>query len=146
MTPTKTRTQEELVTRLRLATLRLARRLRREADAGITPTLLSALSALTRRGSMTLSELAEAESVQPPSMTAAVGRLETLGLVSKTPDPTDRRAQRVALTSEGEKLVRELRSRKDAYLARKLRELDPDELASLERAVTVIEKVLQEDA
>jgi DNA-binding MarR family transcriptional regulator len=145
-TATKTRSDEELVSRLRLATLRLARRLRREADAGITPTLLSAMSVLARHGSMTVSALAEAEGVQPPSMTAAVARMESSGLIAKTADESDRRVQRVSLTADGEKLVKKVRSRKNAYLARKLRSLDADDVKTLERAVGILEQMLEEES
>lgn len=58
-----------IAARLRLGVTRLARRLRQEAEAGITPSMLSALSTLDRQGTLTMGDLCAAEQVQPPTMT-----------------------------------------------------------------------------
>jgi DNA-binding MarR family transcriptional regulator len=77
-------------------------------------------------------------------MTKIVGRLEDAGLVIRVVDPADRRIQRVSLSRDGAKLIARNRSRKNAYLARKLRQLEPEEVAKLEDAVGVIEKILED--
>src|SRR2546423_13827260 len=92
-------TDAELAARLRLAVTRLARRLRQEtqnADGDVPPSGLSALSSIERLGPLTLGELSAVERVQPPTMTKVVAGLESLGLVSRTVDPADRRVARVA--------------------------------------------------
>ncbi|MGH2752436.1 MAG: MarR family winged helix-turn-helix transcriptional regulator [Actinomycetota bacterium] len=136
---------EELPTRLRLAVMRLARRLRQQAEADLTPSMLSALANIEYRQPVTLGELAEAERVTPPTMSKIVGRMEAAGLVTRTPDPDDRRIQRLSLSRNGVKLMARNRSRKNAYIVRKLRNLEPEEVARLEAAVVVIEKILEDN-
>ena len=137
-------TEEELPTRLRLAIMRLARRLRQQADADATPSMLSALASIEYRQPVTLGELAEAERVTPPSMSKIVARLQEAELVTRTPDRNDKRIQRLSLSIHGERFIARNRSRKNAYLAKKLRKLDPQEVAKLEAAVVVIEKILED--
>jgi DNA-binding MarR family transcriptional regulator len=135
---------EELPTRLRLAIMRLARRLRQQAEPDMTPSMLSAMANIEYRQPVTLGHLAEAERVTPPTMSKIVGRLEDAGLVTRVVDDTDRRIQRVSLSRDGAKLIARNRSRKNAYLARKLRQLEPEEVSKLEDAVGVIEKILED--
>jgi DNA-binding MarR family transcriptional regulator len=142
--PSEGAVTEELPTRLRLAIMRLARRLRQQAEPDMTPSMLSAMASIEYRQPVTLGNLAEAERVTPPTMTKIVGRLEEAGLVKRVVDTADRRIQRVSLTRDGVKLIARNRSRKNAYLARKLRKLEPDEVSKLEEAVGVIEKILED--
>lgn len=135
---------EELPTRLRLAVMRLARRLRQQAEPDLTPSMLSAMANIEYRQPVTLGQLAEAERVTPPTMSKIVGRLEDAGLVARAVDPDDKRIQRLSLSHNGVKLIARNRSRKNAYLARKLRKLEPEEAAKLEAAVEVIEKILED--
>jgi DNA-binding MarR family transcriptional regulator len=139
-----------LASRLRLAIARTARRLRQQAlgaeDAGIlSPTLSAALATIEVHGPLTPSELAERERVQRPTATRVIARLSEAGLVERTPDPSDGRVSLVSTTAEGRKLVRRLRRRKDEYLARRLAELDPGDVAALERAADVLERLLEEE-
>jgi DNA-binding MarR family transcriptional regulator len=135
---------DDLAQALRLAVTRLARRLRGEADTGITPSMLSALSTIGRLAPVTLGELAAAERVQPPSATAVVARLEEAGYVRRQADPADRRVVRLSLTREGNRLLERSRSRKTAFLARRLRALEPDERATLRHAVALLDRMLEE--
>jgi len=135
-----------LADRLRLSVTRLARQLRRHSDIGASPTQVSALATIERHGPLTLGELAAHEGVQPPTITAAVGRLEHQGLVERQPDPDDRRIARVVVTREGRKLLARNRSRKTAFLTRRLAELDDDDRARLAAAVEVLERVLEPEA
>lgn len=144
MRPVPTRNDAELVSRLRLATMRLARRLRQQAEPGISPSLLSALATIERRQPVTLGELSDAERVQPPTMTKIAARLEDIGLVARTADERDRRIGRLSLTGEGVRFIARNRSRKNAYLARRLRTLEAEDIATLQAAVEVIEKLLEE--
>jgi DNA-binding MarR family transcriptional regulator len=129
-----------------MAIVRMARRLRQEAGTGgeASPTLTAALATIERRGPLTPSALADCERIQRPTATRVVARLEELGLVTRTPDPSDGRVSHVAITSKGKALLRRIRSRKNEYLARRLRELEPDELATLSRAAAIVERLLDE--
>ena len=132
-----------LAARLRLSVMRLARRLRQQAEAEVTASQLSALSSLTSSGPLTLGELSSAERVKPPTMTRIVASLEELGLVTRTVDPTDRRVARVAVSDEGQRFVERSRHRKDAYLAARLAALGADDRAALAGAVDAIERLLE---
>lgn len=139
--PTATTTTDTaaLAARLRLAVTRLARKLRREAEPGITPSMLAALSSVDRQGPLTMSELCAVEQVQPPSMTRIVAALAEARLVTREADPSDGRVAWVAVTPEGRKLLDRSRGRKEAYLAKALRGLDPHELETLEEAAAILE-------
>ena len=126
--------------------MRLARRLRQQAEHDVTPSMLSALSTIERLGPLTLGRLAELERVRPPTVTRIVARLEEDELVARTVDESDHRVARVRLTRRGKALVQNARNRKDALLADKLRGLSRAEIDAVERAVTVIEQLLEEDA
>jgi DNA-binding MarR family transcriptional regulator len=131
--------------RLRLVIVRTARRLRQEAGDDLSPSSAAALATIERRGPLAPSELAELERVKRPTITRVLARLEEAGLVERTGDPADGRAFLVSITREGSELLRRIRTRKNAYLARRLSKLDPDDLAALERAADVLEHILEDD-
>lgn len=136
----------ELASRLRLAVTRMARRLRQQGDPALSPSLVAALSTIERLGPLTPSELAEAERVQRPTVTRVAARLVDAGLVQRTSDEHDARVARLAVTAEGRRVLKALRTRKTAYLARRLERLDAEDRAALERAAEVLERLLDEDA
>jgi DNA-binding MarR family transcriptional regulator len=134
-----------LASRLRLAIARTARRLRQEAGGGLSPTLTAALASIDNHGPLTPSELADRERVKRPTATRLIASLESEGLVARTSDPSDRRSSLIAVTPEGRELMRTLRTRKDAYLARRLAKLTADEREALARAADLLERLLEED-
>lgn len=117
---------DELAARLRVAVTRLNRRLRQESMSGVSPSQEAALGTINRLGAPTLGELAQAELVQPPTMTRIIGTMEAAGLVARRGDEDDRRVSRVELTEEGRAALDRIRSLKNAYLARKLGGLSPE--------------------
>jgi DNA-binding MarR family transcriptional regulator len=135
----------ELAARLRLAIARTARRMRQEAGGELSPTLIAALATIESRGPLTPSELAAVERVQRPTATRIVASLERDGLVARAADPADGRACLLSATPRGRELLRRVRRRKNAYLRRRLDELDPEEIAALERAAEVLERLLAEE-
>ena len=134
----------ELASQLRFAVMRLSRRLRQHAPEDITPSQLSALSVIVRDGRLTLSQLAEAERVQPPTVTRVVDLLEQKGLATRIPSEQDRRVAFVEPTKAGRTLVDTIRRRRDAYLARRLRTFTSEERALLERAATLLERLIED--
>ena len=129
---------------LRLAVMRLSRRLRQEAVGDITQSQLSALATIERAGPLSLGDLADLERVAPPSMTRIAGRLEEAGLVVRNVDATDRRIARVAISETGRELLKQTRTRRDAYLATRLRALSPEERATLARALPLLERLARD--
>lgn len=134
----------DLATRLRTTIVRTNRRLRQEAGGRLSPTLSAALGTIARHGPLTPSELAARERIQRPTATRLLARLEAPGYVTRTPDPEDGRSSLVALTPAGAALLEEARSRKDAYLARRLRTLSGEERATMRHAVEILERMLDE--
>src|SRR3954447_23221726 len=134
----------DLAHRLRPVLTRLARRMRQEASGDLSPTQSAALATIDCHGPLTPSELAARERIQRPTATRVLARLEEAGLVERTADPADRRSYRVAATASGHELLDVLRERKDAYLALRFDRLTPSELATLDRAAAILERVLGE--
>ena len=94
---------------------------------------------------MTPSELAAIERIQRPTATRIVARLEQEGLVERAPDPEDGRCSLISVSAAGQALLGRLRGRKDAYLARRLRDLSDRDLATLRRAASILERMLEEE-
>jgi len=138
-TPTESLTRS--AARLRLAITRTARRLRQEAAGELTPTSGAALATVERHGPLTPSELAEIERIKRPSATRSLRCLEEAGLVQRTPDPSDGRSALVSITGAGRERLRSLRGRKNAYLAKRMRALPDEDLATLERAAEILERL-----
>jgi DNA-binding MarR family transcriptional regulator len=130
---------------MRLAVMRLSRRLRQQSVGDITQSQLSALATVERAGALSLGELAEIERVAPPSMTRIAARLEERGLLARTADVTDRRIARVAITTEGRDLLEETRTRRDAYLATRLAAMSPEEHEVLVRALPLLERLARNE-
>jgi len=134
-------------TRLRMAIVRTARRLRQEAAGAageLTPTSAAALATVERHGPLTPSELAEIERIKRPTVTRTLRVLGDAGLVERAPDPEDGRSALVSITAMGRERLRRLRGRKNAYLARRMRDLPPSDLAALDRAAEILERILEE--
>jgi DNA-binding MarR family transcriptional regulator len=133
----------EIAAHLRLAVTRTARRLRQEAPE-LSPSQASALATIERHGPLTPSQLAERERIKRPTATRVAAKLEQDGLIERTAAPGDGRSCSLRLTPDGTALIRRLRKRKTAFLAARLRALDPDDLAILERASQLLEDVLED--
>jgi DNA-binding MarR family transcriptional regulator len=134
----------ERAAQLRTAIVRTARRLRQEAaveTSGLTPTSIAALATIERHGPMTPSEIADIERVKRPTITRTLGCLEREGLIDRTPDPADGRSALVKVNGTGRERLRRLRSRKNAYLARRMRDLSAEEVETLERAAEILERM-----
>jgi DNA-binding MarR family transcriptional regulator len=147
-TPQQTRSDAGLASALRISVSRLARRLRAERlakglEPGLSDTQLAALAALERHAAMTPGELADHEKVQPPSMTRVIAALEERGLVARGPHATDRRQVVLTVTEPGRAVVQQSRQLREAWLARRLRELTPQERAALRAAAPILEKLSQ---
>jgi DNA-binding MarR family transcriptional regulator len=133
-------TTAELAHELRDTIGRLVRRLRLEP--GPPAPQLTVLSRLEREGAASVSDLAAAERMRPQSMAQTVGDLERAGLVSRRPDPADRRRLFVELTAAGRKLLHATRARREGWLTDALeRELDPADRALLAEAVRLLGRV-----
>src|SRR4051794_24642083 len=124
---------------LRVVLARTARRMRQEAGTDLSPSQTAALATIERHGPLTPSELAGIESIKRPTATQVIARLETAGLIERMSDPSDGRSSLVSASRDGSALLKRLRGRKNAYLARRMRDLSAEDLAALDRAADVLE-------
>jgi DNA-binding MarR family transcriptional regulator len=128
---------------LRLVLVRLARRIRQRSGIGLTPSQLSALSTVERRGHIRLSDLASRERISRSTVTRLVAKLEARGCVTRTPDAGDGRSAVVALSDEGRRVLTEARERADSYLAEQIALLSDDERRQLAAVLPVLERLLE---
>jgi DNA-binding MarR family transcriptional regulator len=136
--------EREAVERLRVALGITSRHLRAtDAGQGLTPTELSILATISRRGSLRLTELAEIERVNPTMLSRIAGRLAEAQLISREPDADDRRAARVEATIAGRALHDRIRAERSASLAAHLDELSDDEVQALLAALPALEALAE---
>ena len=135
-------TGAQLAAALRDSITRLNRRLRQARPIGdLTITQLSALTSLELNGALTPRELADAERVQPPTLTKIVAKLEERGLVQRTPHPTDGRQVILAATESGRAVILEHRRARDEWLAKRLAALTPEERETLGKAAEILGRI-----
>ncbi len=133
----------ELASDLRLAVLRLNRRLRAQrVDARVTLTQVSVLSTLHMHGPMTPGTLAQRERVQPPSMTRIIAGLEQLGFLDRVAHPSDGRQFIVSVSAAGLQYVNDEVHAREVWMDEQLAELTPDELDTLRAATTIIDRMV----
>jgi len=132
----------ELASELRVALMRITRRLRAERpDENVTLSQLAVLGSLERCGPMNLAQLAGKERVQPPSMTRTTAALEGRGLITRGADPADKRHVVFELSDAGRLLLREDRRRREAWLAGQLESLTEHELDLLHAVAPLLDQL-----
>jgi DNA-binding MarR family transcriptional regulator len=127
--------------RLRVAVLRLSRRLRKHELAGLTPSQLSTLSSVGKSGPVRLGDLAAAERIAPSTLTRLVNVLEDRGYLVRKPAPEDARAYLVTVTDSGKEVLGRIREEATSMLTDILATLTPDQLAALEAALPALEQL-----
>ena len=143
MTRRTSRELTRLAGEVRTEVSRLAYHLRTPATrSGITPTRLTALSALTRYPEgVRQGDLAELMNISAPSMTRLVEILDEAGWVERRRDPEDQRCLLIVLSPVGRKTLDTLRDESASQLSEELADLTPDERATLAAAVPVLRKL-----
>lgn len=136
--------QRDIATRLHAGSIRLLRLLRREDDGtGLSAPRLSALSVVVFGGPLSLSELAAAEQVRPPTMSRIVDALVEARLVTRITDPEDRRGVRIEATAKGVKLMEAGRERRVKALTGRIEQLVDSERRALARGVEILERLVR---
>ncbi|WP_300266771.1 MarR family transcriptional regulator [Microbacterium sp.] len=133
-------------TDLRLATFRLARRLRRErAVDSLSDAQFAVLACLRINGRLPVGELAQRERVSAPTMSNTVDALAASGHVIRVPDDADRRRVHIEITDAGIAVVTATVQKRDTALADALAEFDfsDRELATLRAAAALMRKVAE---
>ena len=132
-----------MATDLRLACMRISRRIRYESSHDVAPHQFSVLCRL-EEAPRTPGELAEIERVAKPSMTRTVGALVDRGLVLRQDDPLDGRSVILSLSEEGRRSVKAIRRKRDAWMASRVARLTREEQDVLARATEILAKVAGE--
>ncbi|MEA2197643.1 MAG: hypothetical protein QOJ25_1694 [Solirubrobacteraceae bacterium] len=130
--------------RLRASIGKLSRRLRPTAAgaaAGLTPTRISVLFTIARRGPIRLSELAQAEGLNPTMLSRVIADFAESGLVTRACDPGDRRAALVEATTAGRKLCDRMLGERTDVLEVALAALDDTDRRAVEQALPVLERL-----
>ena len=131
--------------RLRMVMIRLRRQLHQQDTPGLSVALYSALATVVKRGELSIGDLAEAEHLPPSAVTRIVDRLEEAGLVTRQPNPLDRRGGNIRPTPAGGDLMDERRRTSNLWLARRLARLTPEQRGVVDRALDLLEGVVLQD-
>ncbi len=132
--------------RLRPVLLKLNRELRREIHSlGVTGGQVSLLVQIKHRPGIGIRELAGLERISVPGMSKFVARLEEAGLVERAPVAGDQRRVGLTLTTAGHKVLRSVKSRRTAWLAARLGQLDPEEVEAIDAAIEPLARLLEEE-
>lgn len=126
---------------LRIACMRIARRVRFDAEGEVVPHLFSILARLIEQP-RTVGELASIEKVSAPSMSRSVGQLTELGYAQRSADEHDGRLVRISITPAGAEVVHHERKRRDAWMTEKLESLDPQDRELLRQAADLMERMM----
>ena len=128
---------------LRIATFRLARRMRTQrAVDSMSDGQFAVLAGLFLHGPHTLGDLAERERVSAPSMNRTVNCLQESGWVRRSADETDGRKVVISLTDEGRAIVDETARRRDAWVEGALAELSPSERRTMAEAAKIMQRMV----
>lgn len=132
---------ELLASSLRMTIMRLARRLRAErSDESLGLSQMSALASLMH-GPLSPTQLAQAERIQPPSMTRVITALESRGLIRRDEHETDKRQSVIVITDAGREIVEQDRVRRKVWLAEVLDQLSEDDRRTLRDAVPILDRI-----
>jgi len=128
---------------LRIATFRLARRMRTErAVDSMSDGQFAVLAGLSVHGPHTLGELADRERVSAPAMNRTVNCLQESGYVTRSADENDGRKVVIDLTADGRAVVEETARRRDAWVEEALAEIAPDERRILAQAGAIMQRMV----
>jgi DNA-binding MarR family transcriptional regulator len=130
---------------LRRGVTSLGRRLRLERTASAMTALeLSVLGHLNRRGPLSPGELADAEHVQPQSLTRTLAGLQGAGLTLRQSDPADGRRSLLAITEQGQAALRTEMQQRDTWLAAAMAaQLTSTEIGLLRLAGPLMERLAE---
>jgi len=133
------------VTRLRGVIARLARQLNSSATGqGLTPTQASVLALVVARGPVSLGELAALEGLNPTMLSRVVGKLQSMELIRRIPDPADLRSASVTSTDSGRRTDQRVKAQRAAVVSRCLELLDDEQQAAIAAALPALDALAGE--
>ena len=133
------------VTRLRGVIARLARQLNSSATGqGLTPSQASVLALVVARGPVSLGELAALEGLNPTMLSRVVGKLQSMELIRRIPDPADLRSASVESTASGQRMDQRVKAQRAAVVSRCLELLDKEQQTAIAAALPALEALAGE--
>ncbi len=130
--------------RLRRVIGKLARQLNASSTgAGLTPSQASVLGLIVARGPLGLGELADLEGLNPTMLSRVIGRLQSMAMIERIPDPADLRSVSVASTATGRRTDKQIKARRAAAVSRCLDLLEPTQVAALGQALPALEELAE---
>jgi DNA-binding MarR family transcriptional regulator len=112
------------------------------AEHGLTGPQVTVMALVVSKGPLTLTELSRSLSMSHSTASGIVDRLETRGLVRRTPDAADRRRTAITVTEGVRRYVRELEEGPSGRLVRVLRTATPAQRAVIKRGLTLLCELL----
>jgi DNA-binding MarR family transcriptional regulator len=137
--------ESDPTTRLRAVIGRLSRRLRPTvAGSGLTPSQTSVLFTVARLGPLGLSEISEIEGINPTMLSRITAQLCQSELISREPDPADKRAALVRATPEGQRLRKRIHRERTEALQQHVAQLTDEQRELLWRALPALEALAEQ--
>jgi|ERR1700693_4268154 DNA-binding MarR family transcriptional regulator len=122
----------------------LVRRVRAAAGSHeLSLTEAAVMGRLARHGPATTADLARAEGMKPQSMGTTVAALEEMGMLERTPHPTDGRQVNIGLTAKGAAVRKIAKDAKRTWLAQAIAQLDEPERETLFKAGEIIKRLAE---
>jgi DNA-binding MarR family transcriptional regulator len=141
----ETATSADAAARLRSAINRISRRLRpTAAGAGFTPTQISVLETVAKRGPIRLSDLAAVEGLNPTMLSRVAQKLEGPGLIRRHPHPADGRSALIEATGSGRRLFERIRNERTDQLSLELGALNDDDRRLVVAALPALEQLAEQ--
>jgi DNA-binding MarR family transcriptional regulator len=121
----------------------LVRRVRAAASHELSLTEAAVMARLARNGPATTADLARAEGMKPQSMGTTIAALEEMGIVERSPHPTDGRQVNIELTAKGAAMRKTARDLKQTWLAQAIAQLDKQDQETLFAAGEIIKRLVE---
>jgi len=135
----------DAITRLRTVICQLSRRLNVSTPTtGLSPSAISVLGSIAARGPLGVGEIADLEGLNATMVSRIVGKLDAAGLIDRAPDPHDRRAALLKVTTSGRRVLVRIRSERTRALIEAIERLEPAEAEMLMDALPTLESLAAE--
>ncbi|HEY7101185.1 MAG TPA: MarR family transcriptional regulator [Mycobacteriales bacterium] len=136
---------EDVAIRLRQVITKLARQLNVSSTGeGLTPSQASVLGLVVGRGPLSISELTDLEGLNPTMTSRVLGVLDTMGLIERTPDPSDLRSASITATQEGRRRDERIKARRAAVVSAAMDRLPAAQQKAITAALPALEALRNE--
>ena len=136
---------KEAAIRLRQVITKLARQLNVSSTGeGLTPSQASLLGLVVGRGPLSISDLTELEGLNPTMTSRMLGVLDTMGLIERTPDPSDLRSASITATPAGRRSDERIKALRAEGVSAAMDRLSPAQQKAVLAALPALEALRTE--